>query len=467
MPDNRYPNTPVLLVDDEKPWLRSLSLSLERLGGISNIIQCNDSRLAMGILAEQPISVVLLDLTMPHMSGETLLGQIVENYPGLPVIILTGVNQVEISVRCIKSGAYDYFVKTVEEERLIGAVERAIQLNEIRDENRELRRHFLNGKLKKPHVFASIITCSPKMKAIFHYLEAVADSYQPILITGESGVGKELIARAVHQLSQPDGPWVAVNVAGLDDNTFSDTLFGHVKGAFTGADQARGGMIEQATHGTLFLDEIGDLSLPSQIKLLRFLQEGEYFPLGSDRVKKIKTRIVLATNQDLLALQNEGKFRKDLYYRLSTHQVAIPPLRERKEDIPLLLTSLLEKAAETLNKKVPTPPPELAKLLSSYHFPGNIRELEAMIHNAVSTHQSRKLSMESFKKAIANQNPAIYAPDPAAPVTFHEQLPTIGEVVNLLIDEAMQRASGNQSIAANLLGISRPALNKRLNKGRE
>ena len=466
MPDTLYPSTPVLLVDDEKPWLRSLSLALERLGGINNLIQCNDSRRIMGILADQAVSVVLLDLTMPHLSGEKILAQIVENYPELPVIILTGVNQIEISVRCIKAGAYDYLVKTAEEERLIGSVKRAIQLLEIKNENRKLRQHFLEDSLKNPQAFSAIPTQSPKMKAIFHYLEAVASSSQPILITGESGVGKELIAKAVHQLSRPDGPWVAVNVAGLDDNVFSDTLFGHVKGAFTGADQARAGMIEQAAHGTLFLDEIGDLSPISQIKLLRLLQEGEYFPLGSDRVKKIKTRIVLATNRDLMALQNEGKFRKDLFYRLHTHPVAIPPLRERKEDIPLLLTCLMEKAAGSLNKKTPTPPPELATLLSTYHFPGNVRELEAMIYDAVSTHQAKKLSMDSFKKVLGKQEPVMQETRPVAPVTFSERLPTIEEVVTLLIDEAMQRANGNQSIAANLLGISRPALNKRLNKNK-
>ncbi len=464
MPDTLYPSTPVLLVDDEKPWLRSLSLALERLGGINNLIQCNDSRRVMGILADQAVSVVLLDLTMPHLSGEKILAQIVENYPELPVIILTGVNQIEISVRCIKAGAYDYLVKTVEEERLIGSVKRAIQLLEIKNENRKLRQHFLEDSLKNPQAFSAIPTQSPKMKAIFHYLEAVASSSQPILITGESGVGKELIAKAVHQLSRPDGPWVAVNVAGLDDNVFSDTLFGHVKGAFTGADQTRAGMIEQAAHGTLFLDEIGDLSPISQIKLLRLLQEGEYFPLGSDRVKKIKTRIVLATNRDLMALQNDGKFRKDLYYRLHTHPVAIPPLRERKEDIPLLLTCLIEKAAGSLNKKTPTPPPELATLLSTYHFPGNVRELEAMIYDAVSTHQAKKLSMDSFKKVLGKQEPVMQKTRPVAPVTFSERLPTIEEVVKLLIDEAMQRANDNQSIAAKLLGISRPALNKRLNK---
>jgi len=407
--------------------------------------------------------IVLLDLTMPGMDGLDVLKQLKIDTPHLPVIILTGVNQIEISVRCIKAGAYDYFVKTVEEERLIGSVQRAIQLLEIKQENQKLREHFLDDSLKSPAAFSDIVTRSAKIKNISQDLEAVAGSRQPILITGESGVGKELFAKAIHRLSRPDGPWVAVNVAGLDDNMLSDTLFGHTKGAFTGADQDRPGMIEQATSGTLFLDEIGDLSLTSQVKLLRLLQEGEYFPLGSDRVKKTHTRILLATNLDLIAQQEEGAFRKDLYYRLHTHQVEIPPLRERKEDIPLLLNFLLEKAAKKMGKNCPTPPPELATLLSTYHFPGNIRELEAMVFNAVSTHKAKKLSMESFKAVIEQQSST---PQPLVQMAFPTPLPTITETVNLLIEEAMQRADGNQSIAANLLGISRPALNKRLNKGK-
>ncbi len=464
MAKSLYPVNPVLLVDDERPWLRSLSLVLERSGGINNILQCQDSREVLPLLAEQKVSLILLDLTMPYLSGEDLLGQIVEQHPGVPVIVLTGINQVEVSVRCIKAGAADYYVKTVEEDRLVGGVKRILRLVEMERENRTLKDNLLNDELKNTDAFSELVTQSVKMKAVFQYLEALAVSHQPVLIVGESGVGKELVAKIVHTLATPQGPWVAVNVAGLDDNVFSDTLFGHVKGAFTGADQNRSGMIEEAEGGTLFLDEIGDLCLTSQVKLLRLLQEGEYLPLGSDRVKKTRTRIVLATNQDLRRLQEQGRFRKDLYYRLNTHLVNIPPLRERKEDLELLVPHLLAKAAQELGKPIPTTPPELLTLLSTYHFPGNIRELEAMVYDAVSRHQGKVLSMESFRRIISDSDEHSLPEAFSAGLVFPDRLPTIEETVQLLIDEAMKRADGNQSIAAGLLGISRPALNKRLNK---
>jgi transcriptional regulator with PAS, ATPase and Fis domain len=312
-------------------------------------------------------------------------------------------------------------------------------------------------------VFNKILTINVKMRSIFNYIKAISISKETVLITGESGVGKELFAEAIHQTSRKDDPWVIVNVAGLDDNMFADTLFGHIKGAFTGADQNRPGMIEQAGEGTLFLDEIGDLSLFSQVKLLRFLQSGEYYPVGSDRLKKSLARLVFATNQDLTEKQKIGQFRKDLYFRLKIHLIEIPPLRERKKDIPLLLDYFLNEASDMLNKKRPTPPPELADLLATYDFPGNVRELRAMVYNAVSVHVSRKLSMKSFKRAIGHS----IAPAPLeieASLTFGPKLPTLKTATNQLVKEALRRSAGNQTIAAGLLGIAQSSLNRRLKK---
>jgi len=247
-------------------------------------------------------------------------------------------------------------------------------------------------------------------------------------------------------------------------------LFGHKKGAFTGAMEARPGLLEQAAGGTLFLDEIGDLSAVSQVKLLRLLQDGEYLPLGSDLAKRSDARIVVATNQDLDAARNSGRFRKDLYYRLCGHRLQIPPLRERPEDLPVLLDHFLEKAANSLKKKKPTPPDELSKLLAAYHFPGNIRELESMVYNAVSIHTAGKLSMDAFKSDIFKAQPGL-ADATAGPVdaaggatVFPDPLPTIKQVDRLLVDEALRRSGGNQAIAAMMLGITRQALNKRLKK---
>jgi len=461
-----YPHFGVLLVDDEPAWLRSLSLTLERSAGITNIITCQDSRTVMDLLDGQEIGLVLLDLTMPNLAGDELLGMIAERHPEIAVIIISGMNQIESAVNCIKLGAFDYFVKTVEEDRLVSGVLRAIRMLELERQNREMSSRMLSGELTCPEAFSGIVTTDRAMHAIFSYIEAVAMSSEPLLIMGESGVGKELIAKAVHTLSGCSGQLVAVNVAGLDDVVFADTLFGHLRGAFTGADQPRRGMIEEAADGTLFLDEIGDLSIPSQVKLLRLLQEGEYFPLGSDRPKRLKARVVVATHQDLALKQAAGTFRRDLYYRLCTHMVHVPPLRERKGDLPPLLDHFLEDAARALGKKKPTPPRELLQLLATYSFPGNIRELKALVYNAVSVHRDRVLSMDSFLKTIGRPETrpspdAIKGPEQNLYAGL-ERLPTFGEAAELLVEEAMSRANGNQTIAARLLGISQPALSKRL-----
>jgi len=460
----------ILLVDDDPAWLMSLSVSLERCTGITNIITCQDSREVMGILAQRKVGLVLLDLVMPHLGGEELLVLIHEQHPEIMTIVISGMNQLETAVHCMKIGAFDYFVKTDEEDRLINAVLRATRMIELERQNREMSDQILNGGLKHPEAFAGIVTADRAMHAIFAYLEAVAPSPQPLLISGESGVGKEHIAQAAHRLSGCPGPLVAVNVAGLDDTVFADTLFGHVRGAFTGAEQARRGMVEEAADGTLFLDEIGDLSIQSQVKLLRLLQEGEYFPLGSDRPKRLKARVIVATHQDLAAKQASGGFRRDLFYRLRTHQIQVPPLRERKEDIPLLLEHFLGEAAHALGKKKPTPPKELSLLLRTYRFPGNVRELQGMVYDAVSIHRDRILSMDSFLKVIGRaegEQVEAVAPAPRQDLFAGcEVLPTFGEAADLLVGEAMSRAHGNQSIAARLLGISQSALCKRLKKGR-
>ncbi len=252
---------------------------------------------------------------------------------------------------------------------------------------------------------------------------------------------------------------------GLDDNTFLDTLFGHQHGAFPGAVKERKGLIEQAANGTLFLDEIGDLSQNSQVKLLRLLQEGEYHPLGVDVPKRSRARVIAATHQQLEERLQDGSFRKDLYYRLCTHRIKLPPLRARREDVPLLLDYFIVQAAKELNKSVPSYPPELPFLLSNYTFPGNVRELRSMIYDAVSRHKSRLLSMEVFRSVIdADLKKPVGLPEQT--VSFHpdQSLPSLNEMDSYLIEEAMRRAGHNQSLAARMLGISQPALSKRLKK---
>ncbi|HYA14337.1 MAG TPA: sigma-54 dependent transcriptional regulator [Syntrophales bacterium] len=469
MNQKMYPAFGVLLVDDEPAWLDSLSLSLERIAGITNTILCQDSRQVMDILSERDIGLILLDLTMPHLTGEELLRMITEQHPEIAVIVITGMNQIEIAVKCMKLGAFEYFVKTAEEDRLVTGVFHAVRMVELQRENREMGSRLLDGSLEYPEAFAGIKTKSRKMLSIFLYIESIAKSAQPIFITGESGVGKELVARVSHEISGCTGEMVCVNVAGLDDNMFADTLFGHVKGAYTSADIARSGMIEEAAHGTLFLDEIGDLSIPSQVKLLRVLQEGEYYPLGSDKPRRKTARVIVATNQDISAKLAASQFRKDLYYRLQTHKVNIPPLRERKEDLPLLLDTFLEEAATDFARKKPAVPKELLNLLETYSFPGNVRELRSMVYDAISRHRSGILSMDSFVRAMGRQEyfDVLVSPGKADEANIFAgfgTLPTYNKALKLLTDEAMVRAKGNQSLAARLLGISQSALNKRLKR---
>jgi len=429
MSESIYPEFSVLLIDDEVSYLRSLRLLLERKGDINNILLCEDGRQAMDILAREHIGVVLLDLTMPHISGMDLLNIISEEYPEIAVIVISGL---------------------------------------MRRQNTSLQQRILSDRLDTPEIFDHFISKNKKVNAIFHYVESIASSIQPILITGESGTGKELIAKACHDASGRQGPLVTVNVAALDDELFADTLFGHQSGAFAGAAKERKGLIDQAANGTLFLDEIGELTKQSQVKLLRLLQEGEYYPLGSDLPKRSRARVIAATHQILDDHLQDGSFRKDLYYRLCTHSIKLPPLRARKEDIPLLLDFFIECAATELNKPVPTYPPELPILLSNYSFPGNVRELKSMVYDAISQHRSRLLSMEVFRVVIdADLQKPVTIPKNA--VQFHPDLslPSLNEMDDYLIEEAMSRAGHNQSLAARMLGISQPALSKRLKKKNE
>ena len=467
MTDQR--NFPILVVDDEEEILFTTSITL-RSAGFSRMLTEGDSRRVMETLARQEVALVLLDLYMPHLPGYDLLREIAANHPEIPVIVVTAANEVGMAVECMKAGAFDYFVKPVEPPRLLATVRRALEMHSLRSQVNSLSSRLLAGELQNEGAFAPIITRSPKMRTIFQYLEAVAGSDQPLLIHGETGVGKELVARTVHDISGRTGPFVAVNIAGLDDMVFSDTLFGHRKGAFTGADQPREGLIVRAAGGTLFLDEIGDLQPSSQVKLLRLLQEQEFYPLGADTPTRTTARIVVATNRDLKAMLADGSFRKDLYYRLNAHQVHIPPLRERREDIPLLVEHFFDEAAASLSRQKPTLPQELAGYLSSYGFPGNVRELRALAFDALARHGKGVLSLAGFREVLGSQS----LPPETSPLAFLEglregappagRMPTLKEAEEALIAHALGIANGNQGIASAHLGITRQALNKRLNR---
>ena len=341
----------ILVVDDESSALRGARRAL-RAEGFEHVLTLDDPREVVTMLEGQRVALLLLDLLMPHVSGEEILEVVSDRWPELPVVVMTAETDVRTAVRCMKLGAVDYLLKPVAPEQLAETVSRALEQSALRWENARLRDQFFDEKLEHPEAFASILTRDPAMLRVFAYLEAISRGSHPVLVTGETGSGKELVAQALHAVGDRDGPFVAVNVAGLDDAMFSDTLFGHLPGAFTGASGTRKGMIEQAGSGTLFLDEIGDLAEASQVKLLRLLQEGEYHPLGSDEPSRLRARVVAATHRD------PSGFRQDLYYRLRAYHVRVPPLRERLGDLPLLVQHFLGLAADDLGKPRPTVPPD-------------------------------------------------------------------------------------------------------------
>ena len=465
MPVNLHPGLPVLLIDDEEIMLKSYKRALN-FSGINNIVLCQDSRNAMDVLAQQKIGVILLDLLMPHLSGEELLSLISRDYPEIPILIITGIREVETAVQCMRANAYDYLVKPVDEDRLLNAVHRAIEYREMKEEIRFLKRGLFSDQLENPDCFKNIITQNKEMLSIFRYIEAVALSSQPVLIYGETGSGKESIAEAIHKCSRMKGELVKISIAGLDDTVFSDTLFGHTKGAFTGADQSRKGLVEKAYNGSLFLDEIGDLGFKSQIKLLRLIQEREFFPLGSDEPKRSHARIVVATNKNLDELVKNDQFRKDLFYRLNSHKITIPPLRERLDDLPILVDHFVDLAAKEFDKGEIEISRELPTLLAAFEFPGNIRELKAMIFDAVARSRSRILNLEPFYKHIkSNRQERNFSSNSMIATSMGYfanlyKLPTVKQATEMLISEALKRANGNRTIAAQLLGITRQTIVK-------
>jgi len=445
---------PLLLVDDDEPLLRSLRRSLQSEGWERVEILSDASRVEEW-LASHPASLITLDLHMPGIDGRALLERIRASHPQIPILVLTAADDLATAVECMKLGARDYLVKPVSLGKLVQSVRTQLEREAALAEARSLREHFLDGSLQHPEAFAPLLTQAPQMQRIFAYAEAVCRSGMPILVTGETGTGKELIARSLHDLRHPERPFVAVNVAGLDDQLFSDTLFGHAKGAFSGAIAARAGLVEKADGGTLFLDEIGDLSPESQIKLLRLLQEGEYYPLGSDVPRKAHVWIVTASHRSLDELPH---FRKDLYYRLQSHCIRLPPLRERTGDLPLLVRRFCGEASRAVGIPLAADFAErLTASLDGYAFPGNVRELQGMVFDVVGS------SRGTFSPNLL----ARWIPAPAStgasrsddpPLHFGSRLPTLREATRLLLQESLVRAGQNRTAAAAMLGVSRQTL---------
>jgi DNA-binding NtrC family response regulator len=462
----------ILVIDDDPDVLKRMDRFL-RFEGFRDVISCSDPREVAVLVNEKDISVMVLDLLMPGMPGQKVLEATRENHPEIPVIVATAVNDLDSAIDCMRHGAFDYVPKTAETGRLASSIRHALSIRELQRDYSALKDTLLAAKRPESAAFSGLVTADERMQSVMRYVETIAASPKPILIVGESGTGKELMAQAIHRLSGRHGPIVSLNISGFDDTMFSDNLFGHKRGAFTGADSDRGGLIERAEGGTLFLDEIGELSPVSQVKLLRLIEDKLYYPLGADLPKASSATIVTATNRDLRAASAASAFRLDLFYRLQTHLVQLPPLRERPGDLHLLISHFVRQSAERLGRGVPAIPDELIILLESYEFPGNVRELESMVFDAMSSLKGGVLGLESFRRKILRGTGSKSAPSKiaiggdATRFSSWERLPSLKQASEELIREAMRRTKGNQGIAADLLGISRTALNKRLKGSRD
>nr|CRH05989.1 putative Two component, sigma54 specific, transcriptional regulator [Candidatus Magnetococcus massalia] len=430
---------------------------------------------------ENQPNLILLDIELPDMDGyatcQTLKGQ--ESTAHIPVIFITVKGLETDETKGFEVGAVDYITKpfspTVIKARIHThlSVQRSLlqaqELLSLRNEVKHLTQGLLKDTLQQPDAFAAIITQHPSMFALFRYMEALAKTNEPILIQGESGTGKELIADALHKLNGRSGKQVSVNVAGLDDFTFSDTLFGHRRGAFTGADSNRDGFIAQAEGGTLFLDEIGDLSNTSQIKLLRVIQERRYYPLGMDQSRPMDVFLICATHQNLEEKVKEGSFRQDLYFRLNSHRIALPALKDRLDDLPYLVEHFIQESAQILGKEPPIASKRMMLELDCRTYPGNVRELRGTIFDAMVQHQSNQELELPGTQGAAPMNLTLETPD-SAPKDMESYLdqmdgfPTLDQMERQLVTLALAKTNGNQKLAASLLGLSRQALNRRLNR---
>jgi DNA-binding NtrC family response regulator len=444
----------VLIVDDEKHQRDILQMILESEGYES--VAARNGQHALQALRDQAFDVVLTDLKMPDMSGIDLLSALLKAQPGLCVILMTAHGSIGSAVDAMRAGAFDYLTKPLEKDELLVVLGNGMERTRLVRENR-----LLKEQLRDRFRLESIVGVHGSMQDVFRVVHKVAASTSTVLIYGESGTGKELIARALHQESERrQRPFYAVNVAALPESILEAELFGHEKGAFTGAESRKIGLFEQASGSTLFLDEVGDLKRDLQVKLLRTLQEREILRVGGTERVKVDVRIVAATNNDLESAVREGRFREDLYYRLNVITIALPPLRERRTDIPLLVEHFVEKHGGSDRKRSVSE--EALKVLVNYDWPGNVRELEAVIERSL-------LLGEGDVIMPADLPPAVRAGishrgrGPAA-LEIPEAGIDLEGVERALIMKALEKTAGNVSRAARLLGLSRRTLQYRLEK---
>jgi two-component system, NtrC family, response regulator HydG len=444
----------ILVVDDDtahRTMLRTL------IGGWGyEIVEADDGAVAISIVQERPFDLILMDVRMLKVSGMEALGSIKSINPAIPVIIMTAYSSIESAVSALKAGAYDYLTKPLDFDKLKITIERAMEHILLREENRILRQN-LDQRFDR----RQIIGRSLNMERLLETVAQVAPSEATILIHGESGTGKELIASAIHYNShRKAGPFIKINCAAITETLLESELFGHEKGAFTGADRRKEGKFLQATGGSLFLDEVSEMSLMMQVKLLRVLQEREITRVGGEQVVAVDVRLIVATNKDLLALTASGRFREDLYYRLNVVNLDLPPLRERKEDIPLLAQHFLEKFSALNHKSIKGFTPQTMDHLIRHDWPGNVRELMNAVERGVVLSRSDYLDDQVLPMLPASSAPKTpVSEDPSEEAT--ETLP-LTAVEKATILSALASSDGNKSLASRKLGITRKTLHKKL-----
>ncbi len=450
-------NATVLVVDDD-PGHRTTLQTIMRSWGYT-VDAADDGDVAVDKVRQRPYDLILMDVRMAAMSGIEALKRIKDYNPAIPILIMTAYSSVESAVEALKSGAYDYLTKPLDFEVLKLTIERALEHTELKEENRLLKQQLQAG-----FDMRRIIGKSRAMKTLLEMTAMIAASEATVLITGESGTGKELIARAIHFNSgRRDNPLVVVNCAALTDTLLESELFGHERGAFTGADRRREGRFMQADGGTIFLDEIGETSPVMQAKLLRVIQEREIQRVGGEKPLKVDVRILAATNRDLEKAVAEGRFREDLYYRLNVVTLPMPPLRERIDDIPLLAQHFVQHYARKNRKSVQGFSPLAMDMLLKYEWPGNVRELENAVERAVILLTGDLISEKELPLSItrAYSGPAAPMPEVPAPASEKEPRP-LDEIEREAILAALEAAGGNKSEAARRLGINRKTLHKKL-----
>ncbi len=445
--------TPMLVVDDDVGLILSIKAAVVS-AGLPEPALLSDSRQVMECIGKGDFHLVILDLIMPHIHGMELLSQIKKEYPAIEIIVITAVDDVASAVQALKYDAYDYLVKPVKLEKLILTINHALERYHLRNGLALYEQNQLFSDLKHRDDFREMIAQDESMAMVFHQAEIAAPTEYNIVITGESGTGKELLARIIHRIStRSDGPFVTINMAAFSRNLIEDDLFGHERGAYTGALADKKGFFEAAQGGTIFLDEITELELPLQGKLLRVIQERELYRLGSTELKNIDVRIISATNKHIKEAIQKGQFREDLFYRLNMFHIHIPPLRQRRKDIIPLAYHFLKIHSEKNKRRINAISPVVLRELSNYAFPGNVRELENIIAKAVLLERGRELSLSSVENLLM----------PINPVPILDEVPlTLDEVTHLHIKKVLARTGNNKTRAAKILGIGLRTLQRKL-----